>query len=223
MRKTLICLITLLTLAGLVRVADAGWFGKGDRIEGSGKLETRSFDLDDFEAVRLDGGLDLDIRVGETRSVEIKLDDNLFENLEIAVKGGELRIGWDEDCDPSRKCLGTIRVPDLRKLQINGAGDVDLDGLDGGDFTFVLRGAGDLEARGKVHSLEIDLHGAGDVDAKDVEAKHVDVTVAGAGDVKVTATESIEAAVHGVGDIDYWGNPEKERTSVNGIGDIDRH
>lgn len=219
MRKTLLMVAVLLIVAGMAPIANADWFGD-DRIDGSGKMETRSFDFDDFDGIRLDGGMDIDIRLGSKHSIEVTLDDNLFDNLEIGVKGDVLRIGWDDDCDPSRKTRTVITMPSLTKMMINGAGDVEIEGFDGGSFDYTLRGAGDLKASGNLDDLEISLHGAGDVEFRDVQAKHVDVTVAGVGDVEVTATESIKAVVNGVGDISFWGDPDKERTSVHGIGDI---
>ncbi len=221
MRKTLLMVAVLILMAGMAPIANAGWFNS-DQIEGSGKMETRSFDFKGFDGIRLDGGMDIDIRVGPKHSVEVILDDNLFDNLEIDTKGDMLRIGWDDDCDPSRKSRVVIAMPSLTEMMINGAGDVEIEGFDGGSFEYTLRGAGDLKASGKLDELEISLHGAGDVEFRDVKAKHVDVTVAGVGDVEVTATESIKASVHGVGDISYWGDPEKESTSVHGIGDINK-
>jgi len=211
----------LLAVFSFTAIANAGWFGN-DQIKGSGKMETRSYDFADFDGIRLDGGLDIHVSVGPRHSIELTLDDNLFKNLEIGVDGGMLHIGWDEDCDPSNKSRMAVTLPDLNKMRINGAGDIEIEGFNGGSFEYVLRGAGDLKASGKLDDLEITLHGAGNVEFKDVEAKHVDVTVAGAGDVEVTATESIKADVHGVGDITYWGDPKKESTSVHGIGDIEK-
>ncbi len=44
--------------------------------------------------------------------------------------------------------------------------------------------------------------------------------MSGAGEAKVYASESFEGRVSGVGNIDYWGDPEHEKTRVSGLGNI---
>ena len=75
---------------------------------------------------------------------------------------------------------------------------------------------------GKPADTGFGASGAGDVNARELDADEVDVNISGAGDVEVTALKRIDARISGVGEIDYWGRPEKERTRVSGIGDIDR-
>ncbi len=221
-KHTTTAAIAALLIATLAVPASAGFLHRNDQIEGSGKLETRDFDLKTFTGLELNGSLDAEITIGDRQKVTVTLDDNLFSNLEMDVEGSTLVIQWDKSCDPDNKSKVVITVARLEAIELNGAGDIDVTGFRGDSFEFRLRGAGDLDIEGEVDDLEITLMGAGDVSAKGLKAKHVDVTVTGVGNAEVTATESIEARVSGVGDIDYWGNPEKERTRVSGLGDIDR-
>ena len=210
-KRMTVAALTALLIATLAVPASAGFFHKGDQIEGSGKLETRDFDLAAFTDLELNGSLDAEIAFGDRQKVSVTLDDNLFDNLELDVDDGELTVDWDESCDPDNKSRIVITMKRLASIELNGAGDIDVDGFRGDSFSFRLRGAGDIT-----------LMGAGDVDAKELKAKHVEVSVTGVGDAEVTATESIDAKVSGVGDIKYWGKPEKEKTRVSGLGDIDR-
>lgn len=196
--------------------------GHGDRLEGSGDLETRHVDLEDFNRIRLDGGMDLNIRFGNKASAEITLDDNLMDNLIIEVQNGTLLIDFEESCDTDGDSRIDIVMPGLERLVINGAGDIVISELKGKSFELKLDGACDLDMDGKVGYFEIDLNGAGDINARRLEADEVDVHISGAGDVDVTATKKIDASISGVGRISYWGDPEHERTRVSGIGDIDR-
>jgi len=191
-------------------------------IEGSGDLETRSFDLKEIRAVELEGAMDIEVVFGDKQSVEVTLDDNLFENLELDVKGKTLVIGWDEECDADDDCHMTLTLLRLDAVAIKGAGDIEIEGFAGDRFEYDLHGAGDLEIDGEAKELDITLNGVGDVEAEDLEAEHVKVRLNGVGDVEVTATESIDAKVSGVGEIDFWGKPDDESTRVSGIGDINR-
>jgi hypothetical protein len=159
--------------------------------------------------------------VGRGFDVSVTLDDNLFDNLILEVDHGVLVIGWDESCHPDVDALMKLDLPKFTHLQINGAGDVEIEGFDGGDFEFELNGACDLKAAGKLDELEIDLRGAGNVEAEKLKARKVDVTIAGAGNVECWAEDEIRAVVNGVGEITYAGDPAKQKTSVHGIGSID--
>jgi len=221
-KRILIAATAVLLIAAFAVPATAGnWFNR-NHIEGSGDLETRDFDFDDFKAIELNGGLDIEITVGEKQSVAITLDDNLFDNLEMDVSGGTLLIEWEESCDSHRKSKVVITMPKLEEIELNGAGDVVVERFRGDAFKFRLRGAGDLTIEGEVDELDISLSGAGDINARKLKAKNVDVTVSGVGTADVTALDSIDARVSGVGDINYWGDPEHEKTRVSGLGDIDK-
>jgi hypothetical protein len=215
-RQIALAAAVLLPVAAASHDAQAG----RERIEGSGKLETRTLDLDTFIAVELGGAFDVTITFGEQQKVEATLDDNLFANLEADVSGRKLELGWDEDCDPSRDCEIRITMVELTGFELNGAGDVAIKGFAGDRLEIKLRGAGDIEADGEVDELKISLMGAGDIEARDLKARNVEVVLAGVGDCEVYAAESIDARLTGVGDLEYWGDPEHRDTKVSGIGDI---
>ncbi len=223
-RRLLSTPAVLLALALTAAPAAAGLnlWGNDDVIEGSGDMETRTFDLKEFKAIELVGTMDILVEFGDKQVVEVTLDDNLFDNLELDVHGKTLEIGWDEDCDPDGDCRIRVTMKTLVEVTLKGAGDIDIKNLAGDNFAFNLHGAGGLEIDGEVDELDITLNGVGDVEARQLKAKHVKARLNGVGDVEVTATESIDARVSGVGEIDYWGEPEKEKTRVGGIGEINR-
>ena len=221
-RRLLSTIVVLSLLCGLTGVAAAGrHHSHYDTIDGSGKLETRTFDLQGFDRVRLDAGMDIDVRVGKPFALELKMDDNLFENLILKVDGDELVIGWEKSCAPDDDTLLKIDLPALAGFEVNGAGEIGIAGLSGKRFEYELNGACNLELEGTVDELEIDLSGAGDIDAVNLKARSAKVNVSGAGNVDCWASEEIRAEINGVGKITYGGKPAKQKTSVHGIGSID--
>jgi hypothetical protein len=219
----ILILITAAALCCLFAGGAGAWSPKhlfSRQIEGSGDVETRDFDVGDFDTIELNGAFDVEVTVGRSTSVAVTLDDNLFEYLEVEVEGGSLILDFDDPVDPTESTV-TINVPELEAFVINGAGDVDIRGFDGGAFSYRLRGAGDTELSGKVDELEIQLSGAGDIDASDLVAQDAEVRVSGAGNAKVHVENRIDARVSGVGNIVCYGNPKEERSRVSGIGDID--
>ncbi|MDO9172178.1 MAG: head GIN domain-containing protein [bacterium] len=220
-RQSLLVLATVTAVCGFSAEATArNRHHDHDRIEGSGKLETRDFDLRGWHDLRLDGSMDIEVRIGAEHAAHVTLDDNLFANLVLEVQDGTLVVDWRDECDAGDDTKLALTVPALTALEINGAGDVDVAGLAGGNFGLRVRGAGDVDLAGRVDALDIRVDGAGDVDADALTAKDVEVEIAGAGDVDVTASGSFDGAIRGVGDISYGGDPAQVTTKVSGIGGI---
>lgn len=213
-------LFLVLALALSTGSAHAMKWGRG--IKGSGDLETRTIEADRFDSIELRGAFDVQVRVGRDQSVQVTIDDNLWTNLVAEVHGGTLELGWDENCRPDRDCRVEITVPKLSSFELMGAGDVEIEGLKGDSFEFDLRGAGDVQLQGEVDKLEIRLAGAGDVDAHELKADHVEAQVSGAGNASVYAKKSIRGRVSGVGNLEYYGDPEERDTHVSGVGHIRR-
>jgi len=221
-RTAIPLLIVLLLATAAVGEASAldlfkhGWSG----VKGSRDLETRAFDLDDFDSVQLDGAFDVSITVGEDQSVKVTLDDNLFEELDLRVDGRTLVLDFERNCRPSEAEV-VITVRQLEEVEVNGAGDIDIRGFDGGDFAYSLRGAGNLEAEGRLDVFDVRLTGVGDIKARDLVARDVEVKISGVGKARVHATDSFSGSIPGMGDIDCYGDPEQRRARVSGLGDID--
>lgn len=192
----------------------------GRGIKGSGKLETREIAVDPFDQLEVSGAFDVVVSVGGEQKVTVTFDDNLLDLLELRVDDGELELGWRKSCRPSRGSKVAITVPDLREVEVSGAGDLDVTGLKGIRFEAEVSGAGDLTLAGSVEVFELELSGAGDVDAKKLEAQVVSAEISGAGSADVHASRRIEAEVSGAGDLTYRGDPQERDIDVSGAGSV---
>jgi hypothetical protein len=223
MRSRYLVIPALLAMALVLTAGNATAFSfSKDTIEGSGNMETRELNLKEFDAIDVGGAFELEITMGDEQKVVMTIDDNLWDNLEAEVNGSTLEIGWDKNCDPDGDCTVVIVVRELKEIDIHGAAEVEIEGYRGDSFTFDVSGAAELEMDGEVDDLDISISGAGEIDTRDLKAKSVKITVSGAGEAKVYASESFEGRVSGVGSIDYWGDPEHQKTKVSGLGDINR-
>lgn len=213
---TIVAGLSLVLMVG--NAAAFSWPDKG--IEGSGDLETRQFDLAEFDEISIGGAFEVEVRFGDKQRVGVTIDDNLWDNLELKVKGGRLIVDWEERCQPDDDCRLELVVSSLQAMSISGAAEVDIAGFQGQDFEFRLSGAAELEMDGDVDQLDIQVSGAGEIDTRDLQARRVKVRISGAGNANITATESLDAKVSGVGNISYWGDPQEKKTSVSGLGSI---
>lgn len=193
---------------------------KGGGTDGSGKQKTEARKVGSFDRIVLEGAADVTVKIGPDASVMVTTDDNLLALLTTTVDDDTLTIESTEEYSTDIGMKVFVTVPSLTSLHIYGAGDVDVDGVAGGTFDGVIRGAGDLKVTGSVERSGAEIAGAGDIDFSGLKSKSADVTIAGAGDVRVHASESLIAKIRGAGDIRYSGQPKSVTRSIFGAGDI---
>ena len=194
--------------------------GSFGRVEGSGTSQTEIRKTDAFHAVRLNGAADVSITIGDKTEVTVTADDNVLPLIEIDASGGTLVIGNKESYSSHVGVKVAIVTPSLDAFELNGSGDVTINGLKGEKFSAKIRGSGDLTADGSVDSVDASIAGSGDLKLVDLKAKKVDVSIAGSGGATVSADESFTASIAGSGDISYKGNPANVQSNVAGSGRV---
>ncbi len=127
------------------------------------------------------------------------------------IKGASIGTG---------RVLVAISLPIAPRVQVNGSGDITLNGLQQDAFEASIQGSGDVTVQGTVRSLEVEVAGSGDVDARQLTAALVDLSIAGSGDISAYASQSARARVAGSGDIVVYGNPAQRDHRVAGSGKI---
>ena len=137
--------------------------------------------------------------------LSIKSDDKKirsFKNTKIYITSdflSSLTINGAVDME----CKHGIRSTGDFSLTLNGAGDLDIAGLEAADVTIKCNGAADLGLTGlRAATLDVTMNGAGDVKVSG-EADRADLTINGAGDIDATGLEAaiIRPSVHGVGSV----------------------
>lgn len=186
---------------GLITV-QAQW-GR-NMIKGSGKLDTKVVQTKDYDAVQLNGSIDVELVVGQEGKIEIKGDDNLLEYVVVEVRGDKLVIQTKDNFNYMSKRGLRVRVPvkSISDVSLNGSGDiVSTDRIVAKDISINLQGSGDIEM--------------------DIEAPIIRVSLQGSGDIELNAQAAvIDAKLRGSGDIDIEGMTDKLGVSVNGSGDF---
>ena len=186
-------------------------------------------DHDGFEMIRIDNvGIQLDVTVGEDFEIEVEGDEELVDTLLLKVRGDKLVRYRDDDKDfwngrggDSLKVI--ISMPKFTGLDLRGAVDAHIKGVDSEQVEFDLKGAGNIEVEGQCKWLIIDLKGAGNVEADDLECEEVDVDLKGAGNIEVYASVKVNAEINGMGNIDVYGDPEDVTKSDGWFSHISIH
>lgn len=223
-------------------ISNGTFFGLSTE-RGSGKVITQSRDVKGFTSVDLAYPASVVIRQGATESFSIEAEDNVVAALRTEVVNGALRIDNLRDhrvyVNPTKPVKITITAKELRDVRFDAAGDLTIQGLNGKDFrvelngagsinlsnatlqslTATLDGAGSLHATGTADTLKVSLDGLGSFDGANLRSQKVSVTVNGMGSADVWAESNLSATINGLGSVNYYGSPSVSQ-SVNGLGSV---
>jgi hypothetical protein len=202
--------------------------------------------LSGFNGVNVAGPFDVYITQGSSESVKVEAPADVMDHIITDVKDGVLRIynkhesfSWG-NWFGHKKIAVYVTAKDLNMINISGSGDVFFkEGVSTNSLKLKISGSGDMVGKVNVKTLESSITGSGDMKltgsaqtstisvvgsgdfiAKNLVTVSTSVKVSGSGDADVNASESINAAVHGSGDIRYAGGAKNVRHSKTGSGDI---
>ena len=126
------------------------------------------FNCKDFIGLDLSGVVEVNLVKSDSYRVEVTLPSVLQEYLQVYVRNGVLKIGWNNKQIPSKlqkrlgswTCRAEIAMPELRKVEMSGATSLRC------DDTFDLgRGELSLELSGASHIKSLNAN-AGKLDAE---------------------------------------------------------
>ena len=209
MKKFLYIAATALICASCFHV-NTNYKGGRNAVKGEGDVISKTFDFTDFDQIVINGHADVDFTQSSTYEVTVRTQENVFEWLDYRVEGTTLVIEAKDHRDIRAKYYDVvIQAPLLKKLTVNGASDFNVKGLRmDGDLDVQVNGAGDLDFDGiTCNSLSIEVNGAADANLTSIDIlKKLKVQVNGAGDVEITGNAvDVDLEVHGAGDIDAKG------------------
>ncbi len=177
-----------------------------------------------FEQIITKGAFDIIVAVGKPRKIVARGDTAAVSRLRLDVDNGilTLRQVYDQNRsykEPQRLKV-TINMEKLTSVKLQGAGDVSITNVNAKEFVVAMSGAGDVNVAGTCTNLTANISGAGDLDADQLKCQNVAATVNGVGDVSVHASDTINGAISGIGDLVIYGNPKTRTTRATGIGDV---
>jgi hypothetical protein len=208
-----------------------------ETITGSGQIETRTLDLDGFDAVELSHTWFAEIEHGDDFSVVVSADDNVMPVVEVEVRGRTLEVdierGYRLD-DPTLEIR--ITMPALRRVSASGASHVEI-----GDFPATTEvgfdvsgvstlfatvevdaasldasGASTIELDGTATELTAEASGASHLRLDDLSTARASLELSGASIADLEVTERLEVDLSGASVVEYRGDPEVVERDVSG-------
>lgn len=230
-------LIVSLVLMALLVAACNGVRGNGDVIE-------ESRDVSGFDEIRLSGFGIVVITQGESESLSISAESNIMPLLVSEVEGDALIIGQKSNTsiNPTRDIVFTLSVTDLSRIEVSGAGKIELDSLETDSLAINLSGAGDVVIgdlttdsldvefsgagqiaieNGTVTEQTISMSGVGNYDAANFQSETAEISISGAGNATIAVSGELSGSISGAGNISYIGSPSVD-ISTSGIGRVNQ-
>lgn len=165
------------------------------------------------------------------RKLVIRLGGSWFERLADRLANAFeepkllLRLQLRELRSLDMACISHVRAlsieTDSLRIDQSGAGSLFIESLNAQNLEVEQTGAGLLEIAGQVQTQRVRLSGVGRYDGTRLKTEQTEVRVTGSSHARVHATGALEAAVTGVGVIEYIGNPHV-RTRATGMGSVVR-
>ena len=214
MRK-LVCLVLLTVLA-------AGCHGKFmSQIKGSGKRELQKRDVASFTSISAEGAFTIEVTCQKNQSLEVEGDDNVLEYVTTEVSSNILRLKNTKNYSTSEPVKFRISVPNLEGLSVNGAGHVDIKGMNNDKFEIDTNGAATIVVAGNTKLIDVGANGAGKIDAENLHAARGVVDSRGVVRVDLDVTNQLDVTVSGPSTVTYKGDPVVNKT-IHGPGKVER-
>ncbi|MDB5131453.1 MAG: hypothetical protein JWR02_1202 [Mucilaginibacter sp.] len=237
-------------LAVILLTAGSYTFAKPNAAAKTNATEIADRHLSGFNAVNVAGPYDVYIKQGATESVKVEAPADMIDRILTEVNGGVLKIysrhnnwNWGFSWGHHRKIVVYVIAKDLNSINISGSGDVSFkEGITANSLKLRITGSGDMSGRVEAKTLESSITGSGDmrlsghaensavsvVGSGDFTARNLltvnsSVRVSGSGDAYVNASERVDAAVVGSGDVHYTGAAKSINSKKSGSGDISRY
>jgi len=228
MKATL--LITGLFLVGLISSCEK----KNGIIcyNGNNNLITEERSTSSFNAIQLSIGAEINITQSPIYTVKITTSENLMKLIKTDVSGNTLYIGMKKKtCIRKQNDIKiAITLPQLKKIDISGSGDVtvrgkivtddldiqisgsgnvEMDSLYASSCSVSISGSGNVTLAGSeiINNQTIKISGSGNINMFDLPAKKIDAKISGSGDIRIHCLDELIAKISGSGDIIYKGNP----------------
>lgn len=191
-----------------------------DSVKGTGMSIDRNFNVSDFKGIDVSGGFDVTLVQGNTESLTLTAQKNLFNHITVEVDNGTLKVYTRNNLMATQPMKARITFKSVSDLKVSGGGDVtsetpvNVEALDiyvsgGGDFSSVI------------NSEELKCHiSGGDVKAGNLLTDITSFNASGGSDIHVNVSKELTGHISGGGDVYYSGNPGKISIDARGGSEV---
>jgi putative autotransporter adhesin-like protein len=195
--------------------------GMRAEIKGSGKRVVQKLNVTPFTSISTEGSFTIQVTCQKDLSLEVEGDDNVLGVITAEVSNNVLRLRSTKNYSSSEPVQFKISVPNLEALSVQGAGHVDVKGLNNEKFEIDAEGAPSINASGNTKVIDIDSSGAGKIDTHSLHASRGVVDSKGVAQIDIDVADELDVTVSGPSTVYYKGDPKINKT-IHGPGKVER-
>lgn len=209
-------------------------------INGNNNVITQDRSVTAFHAIKVSGGIDVELSQGNELKLQVEADENLVALIRTEVKDGVLNIYHDDQIHNAKTmkvhltfnqldaitASGGCDIVSKQKLSFNtlkvnlsGGCDITLN-CKADNLVFTNSGGCDAELTGEAKNCTFNISGGCDVKARELYLKNCTIEASGGSDASVNVTGELSAKASGASDINYYGKPARVQQSAQGASDI---
>jgi hypothetical protein len=189
-------------------------------IEGSGVRTTQERSVPEFKGILFDGIYEVTIQCGKKQIVQLTGDDNIMPFITTEVFDGVLHVVMTKSVNAKHKISVAIDMERIEAINVSGSSTILVHDVDSRNLVFDIDGTGIYFVDGRAGSFQARISGAGNIQARGFTTAKTNIHIKGTGDVAISVTEELDVFIDGIGNIDYWGNPQTVTKNISGIGNV---
>ena len=182
-----------------------------------------------FTKVSVGGTIKSTIRVGESFRVVLKGKDTVLKDIVTKVEDGRLSVGYRKGYwrgarkSRNERVSATITLPSLEALNISGASQSSVSGVDASEFKVEISGASQVSISGTATDVEVEMSGASTLDAKELATQNATFNLSGASNTKISVSSKLSVVASGASNVQYVGNPQvmKNTSGASSVSQMD--
>lgn len=214
--KNILALIVLMSLLSSCRFTS-----------GSGDIVTSNRNTSDFKSVSAGGGFDVEIRTGSNYKVMVEADDNLIDDIETTVEGGQLKIRMRKNLNVRNAHLKIfVTAPSITSIQSSASADIVVAGNLRADETIRFKASSgssikasidapateadassgaQIDIDGRTRNFDVQASSGADVDADKLLSENTTAQSSSGGTADVHASVTLHARASSGGTVNYRG------------------
>lgn len=211
----------LLSLIVLTLLVTAGCHRGFAEVRGSGKRELQKRQIAPFTSITTEGVFNIEIVCQKDLGLEVEGDDNVLPLVTTEVRGDVLRLSNTKSYSTDEPVTFRITVPNLEAITANGAGKIQITGVNNDKIQISSDGAPWITVAGVTKMVGVDSNGAAKIDTHSLRSAHAIVDTKGASKVDLGVCEKLDVNVSGVSQVTYRGDPVVNKT-IHGPGKVEK-
>ena len=177
-------------------------FESSNVLKGSGKIITKTIDINALTEVEQSSSIDVIINNNDTEKVTIETDDNIMQYVEYKIKNNKITFDFKNErsyneINPT-KCRIYVYLKQLSKVENNGSGDIDINNFNNNFINVYNSGSGNINLYNiTLTNLTIKNDGSGDIKGINSILNKVTINNEGSGDILMQGKANISDITNG--------------------------